>query len=92
MIRFLRPAFAIAAALLLTAVSPTFAAAPMPPSQWAQAHSDITADPDIRFGTLSNGMRYAIRKQSIPPGQAAVSRWNRTGSLMETDAQAGLSH
>ena len=60
--------------------------------EWAQARSDVTADPDIRFGALPNGMRYALRKQSVPPGQAAVRLRFDAGSLMETDAQQGLAH
>lgn len=63
-----------------------------PPGQWPQAVSDVAADPDIRFGTLSNGMRYAIRKQSIPAGQAALRLRVNAGSLMETDAQQGVAH
>src|SRR5436190_1083793 len=90
MIRLLRPALAIAAALCLSASPLT--AAPQASGQWPQAHSDLRADPAIRFGTLPNGMRYAIRKQSIPPGQAALRLWIHTGSLMETDQQAGLAH
>ena len=31
------------------------------PGQWAQDYSDRKPDPAIRFGTLPNGMRYAIR-------------------------------
>jgi zinc protease len=52
----------------------------------------VKADPDTRFGALPNGMRYAIRRQTIPAGQAAVRLWFDAGSLDETDAQAGLAH
>jgi len=62
------------------------------PGEWAQARSDVAPDPSIRFGALPNGMRYAIRKQSIPPGQAAIRMRVDAGSLMETDAQQGLAH
>ncbi len=62
------------------------------PGEWAQARSDVTADPSIRFGALPNGMRYAIRKQSVPPGQAAIRMRIDAGSLMETDGQQGLAH
>ena len=69
------------------------AALAKPPSgAWPQASSDVRADPDIRFGALANGLRYAIRRQSIPAGQAAVRLRFDAGSLMETDAQAGLAH
>jgi len=62
------------------------------PGQWPQSASDIAADPDIRFGALPNGMRYALRKQSIPPGQASLRLRFDAGSLDETDAQQGLAH
>ncbi len=52
----------------------------------------MKADPDIRFGALPNGMRYAIRRQTIPAGQAAVRLWFDAGALDETDAQQGLAH
>jgi zinc protease len=62
------------------------------PGQWPQESSDVKADPDIRFGALPNGMRYAIRRQAIPAGQAAVRLWFDAGALDETDAQQGLAH
>ena len=86
-------AAALAAALLL-AFSPATAqpATGLAVGQWPQAVSDLKADPAVRFGALPNGMRYAIRKQSIPAGQAALRLWFDTGSLMETDGQQGLAH
>ncbi|HEX4709377.1 insulinase family protein [Phenylobacterium sp.] len=62
------------------------------PGEWPQAHSDVPADPDIRFGSLPNGMRYAIRRQTVPAGEAALRLRFDAGSLMETDAQQGLAH
>lgn len=62
------------------------------PGEWPQARSDVRADPDIRFGALPNGMRYAIKRQAIPAGQASVRLRFDAGSLMETDAQQGLAH
>jgi len=29
---------------------------------WPQAHSDVPADPAIRFGVMPNGMRFAIQR------------------------------
>ena len=62
------------------------------PGQWVQARSDVPADPEVRFGALPNGMRYALRRQQIPAGQAALRLRFDAGSLQETDAQAGLAH
>lgn len=89
-----RAALALCAALLLAA-PPSLAAQPAAGNRaapWPQATSDLKADPAIRFGTLPNGMRYAIRKQSIPPGLAALRLRIDAGSMMETDAQQGLAH
>ncbi|WP_454758971.1 M16 family metallopeptidase [Caulobacter segnis] len=60
--------------------------------QWAQEISDVAVDPSWRFGTLPNGMRYAIRKNATPPGQASLRMWFDAGSLMEADDQQGLAH
>ncbi|HRD29728.1 MAG TPA: pitrilysin family protein, partial [Caulobacter sp.] len=62
------------------------------PGQWPQAVSDVAADPDVRFGALPNGMRYAIIHNATPPGQASLRLRFDAGSLMETDAQQGLAH
>ena len=63
------------------------------PSQpWAQAVSDIPADANVRFGTLPNGMRYAILKNATPPGQASLRLRIAAGSLMENENQLGLAH
>ncbi|HMP63497.1 MAG TPA: hypothetical protein PKA17_10585, partial [Phenylobacterium sp.] len=80
-----RGAPALAAALALVACAPlppSLAAAQSPvavspvavqgasPAAWPQDRSDVTADADVLFGVLDNGMRYAIRRQTVPPGQA----------------------
>ncbi|MBU2136794.1 MAG: insulinase family protein [Alphaproteobacteria bacterium] len=64
----------------------------MAPGQWPQALVDVAPDPDIRFGALPNGLRYAIRRQTIPEGQAALRLRIDAGSLMERDDQKGLAH
>jgi zinc protease len=60
--------------------------------EWPQAHSNIAADPDIRFGTLPNGMRYALRHTATPPGQTSLRLRIDVGSLMESDTEQGLAH
>lgn len=72
---------------------PSVAAQDAQPSQpWAQAASDIPADSNVRFGVLSNGMRYAIMKNATPPGQASLRLRIGAGSLMENEDQLGLAH
>ncbi|MGZ8998148.1 MAG: M16 family metallopeptidase, partial [Allosphingosinicella sp.] len=59
---------------------------------WPQHSSDLPADPDIRFGTLPNGMRYAIMKSRTPPGSASLRLRIDAGSLDEQEDQRGLAH
>ena len=49
---------------------------------------DIAPDPAVRFGTLPNGMRYALQRSASPPGQASIRLRFDAGSMMETGAQA----
>lgn len=70
---------------------------PQLPSQakgvdFAQNHSDINADPAIRFGKLANGMTYIIMKNATPPGTASLRLRIGGGSMMENDTQRGLAH
>ncbi len=59
---------------------------------WPQSYADLPPDPAIRFGTLPNGLRYAIQHNASPPGQASLRLRIGAGSLEETDAQQGLAH
>jgi zinc protease len=65
---------------------------PFPRNVWPQTFSDVAPDPAIRFGTLPNGMRYAIQKNATPTGQASLRLRFDAGSLMERDDQQGLAH
>jgi len=80
-----------AAALLLLA--PTAIAQTAPPkSAWAHEASDIEPDPAVRFGTLPNGMRYALMKNQLPPGAISIRMSVEFGSLEEADNERGLAH
>ncbi|MDK2767678.1 MAG: insulinase family protein [Sphingomonas sp.] len=59
---------------------------------WLYKGSDIVHDPEWRFGTLPNGLRYAVRKNGVPPGQVAVRLHIAVGSLMEQDSEKGFAH
>jgi zinc protease len=93
--RLFSPVFAAVVGVAVL-VSAAVAAAPPPPSErdrvWAQDYSDLKPDPQVRFGTLPNGMRYALMHNATPPGQASVRFRIGAGSLQETDAQQGLAH
>jgi zinc protease len=59
---------------------------------WGFAASDLAADPDVRFGVLPNGMKYALRHNATPRGTVAVRFGIATGSLAEAEDQRGLAH
>lgn len=59
---------------------------------WPHALSDIPPDPDVTYGVLENGMRYALRANSRPKGEASLRFWVRAGSRNETDETLGLAH
>lgn len=64
-----------------------------PPSQpWAQVGSDLPADASVRFGTLPNGMRYAIKHNATPKGAVSLRFRIAAGSLMERDNEQGIAH
>ena len=108
MIRIARPGLALILALSFAASAPAPNAAPLnaaplnaqdraPPVQqrdrvWAQDYAGLPPDPAIRFGTLPNGMRYAIMHNATPTGQASIRMRVGTGSLAENDSQLGLAH
>ncbi|HVQ08239.1 MAG TPA: insulinase family protein [Allosphingosinicella sp.] len=86
---------ALAAGLALAAppaLSQTRPAAAAPAPAWPQQASDLPADPDVRFGALPNGMRYAIRRNATPPGGASLRLRFDAGSLHEGEDQRGLAH
>ncbi|MGO9545815.1 MAG: M16 family metallopeptidase [Rhodomicrobium sp.] len=59
---------------------------------WPQSRSDLKPDPAILYGTLPNGLRYAIMKNATPAGQVSLRLRIGSGSLQESDAQQGLAH
>jgi zinc protease len=59
---------------------------------WFYRGSDIAPDPAWTFGTLSNGLRYAVRRNALPAGQVSIRLRMDVGSLEETDEQRGWAH
>ncbi len=64
------------------------------PTDYAFVHevSDLPADPDILYGQLDNGLRYAVRANQTPPNVASVRMVYNMGSLGEAEDQRGLAH
>jgi zinc protease len=72
---------------LLFAAAPLRAAIPFP-----QAGSDLRPDPAITFGTLPNGVRYAVMPNHEPRNRASLRLLVLAGSFEENEEQRGLAH
>jgi len=59
---------------------------------WPQVHSDIRPDPDVRFGQLTNGMRYALMHNATPAHETSIRFRIGSGSMVETEEERGLAH
>ena len=88
-------------ALLLLFATPLLAQQPAPAAPAAQASgdadwlyrgSDIPRDPAWRFGTLPNGLRYAVRRNALPAGQVSIRIRIDAGALHEADNERGWAH
>lgn len=52
----------------------------------------IPVDPNVRIGTLQNGLTYYIRKNTLPADRADFYIAQKVGSIQEDDSQRGLAH
>lgn len=89
------PLLALAAAPALSLVPQTaFAAGADAASDapWLYRGSDVPQDKEWVFGQLPNGVRYAVRKNGVPPGQVSIRIRMDVGSLYETDSEKGYAH
>ena len=59
---------------------------------WLYRGSDIPPDPGWRFGELGNGIKYAARRNGVPPGQVSIRIRVDAGSLYEKDSERGYAH
>lgn len=73
--------------------APEQAAAPQQAeTPWLYEKSDIPPEPGWTFGVLPNGVRYAVRRNGVPPGQVSIRVRVDAGSLMERDSEQGYAH
>ena len=61
-------------------------------ADWLYRGSDIARDPAWRFGTLANGLRYAVRRNPLPAGQVSIRIRIGAGSLHEEESERGWAH
>ena len=59
---------------------------------WIYRGSDVPQDTEWLFGEMDNGLRYATRKNGVPPNQVSIRIRIDAGSLHEEDAERGFAH
>jgi zinc protease len=89
--------FGAQSAVLAKAPARAAARAPAPgaasaSAPWLYRGSDVPQDKAWLFGVLPNGLRYAVRRNGVPPGQVSVRMLIDAGSLYETEPQRGYAH
>ena len=67
---------------------------PLPPQTdpWLYRGSDVPHDKEWTFGTLPNGLRWAVRANGVPPGQISIRIRMDVGALNEMPQEAGFAH
>ena len=88
------PAPAHGSAPVASAAVATPALPPLPSQRdpWLYHGSDIPHDKQWAFGRLNNGLRWAVRSNSVPPGQVSIRIRIDAGSLYEAPGEAGFAH
>ena len=59
---------------------------------WNFAASDMPVDPNIVFGVLPNGMKYALLHNGTPKDSVVLRMRFDVGSFAETEDERGLAH
>lgn len=77
--------------LVLCTLSVTTEAASLPDT-WPHESSDLDADPDVTYGILPNGLRFAVMANSTPADQASIRLLFDVGSKHEYDDERGIAH
>jgi zinc protease len=80
---------AVAPATTAALPAPRYA---QPNDPWIYRGTDIPIDREWLFGEMPNGVRYAVRQNSAPPGQVAIRVRIDAGSLHENDSELGFAH
>ncbi|AWW75209.1 peptidase M16 [Erythrobacter sp. KY5] len=59
---------------------------------WLYEDSNVPVDEEWYWGVMDNGLRYAVRRNGVPPRQIAIRVRVDAGSLHETDSEQGFAH
>ncbi len=59
---------------------------------WLYEGSNVPVDREWLFGEMENGLRYAVRRNGVPPRQVSIRVRIDAGSLHERDDEQGYAH
>ncbi len=59
---------------------------------WGIEGGELQADPSVVYGQLENGMRYALKRNTQPVGEASMRLMIEVGMRDEADAEEGAAH
>lgn len=59
---------------------------------WLYEGSNVPVDEEWLFGEMENGLRYAVRRNGVPPRALSVRVRIDAGSLHEEDSEQGFAH
>ena len=62
------------------------------PEARAQADAPLPFDSTVLRGRLPNGLRYLVRRNTLPENRAELRLVVDAGSILENDDQLGLAH
>jgi len=78
--------------LLLAALTASIAGADPRQGIWAHERSELAPHPDVKWGQLENGFRYALLPHDGVPGSATLHLLVLAGAIDEEDNELGLAH
>jgi zinc protease len=88
----LQPLYAQTAAQTKPPVMDVLAVPKTAPTPWLYEGSDVPVDTSWTFGTLPNGVRYAVKRNIVPAGQVSIRVRIDAGALHENDDERGFAH
>jgi zinc protease len=61
-------------------------------SAWGFTDASVAPHPEVRFGVLPNGMRYALMRNAAPAGSLSVRMRVDVGAAAEGEREQGFAH
>lgn len=65
---------------------------PADETPWLYEGSNVPVDREWLFGEMENGLRYAVRRNGVPPRQVSIRVRVDAGSLHEREDELGYAH